>query len=168
MATLSPSLSSASALPILQPKLFASNSIQCCEYSRESVKLSNGLATFPEKNALRSSAAKVPPPRPRRIILVRHGQSEGNVDESVYTRVADPKIGLTEKGLAEALECGREIKELIEQDKAGDWKVYFYVSPYRRTLETLKSLARAFERPRIAGIREEPRLREQDFGRCFI
>ncbi|KAE8055353.1 hypothetical protein FH972_012197 [Carpinus fangiana] len=165
MATLSPSLSSASALPILQLKLFASNSIQCCENSRESVKLtSNGLATFPEKNALSSLAAKVLPPRPRRIILVRHGQSEGNVDESVYTRVADPKIGLTEKGLAEALECGREIKELIEQDKAGNWKVYFYVSPYRRTLETLKSLARAFERPRIAGIREEPRLREQDFG----
>lgn len=169
MATLSPSLSSASVLPILQPKLLTSNVIKCCEKPRESVKLTNnGLATFPEKNTLSSSAGKVPPPRPRRIILVRHGQSEGNVDESAYTRVADPKIALTEKGLAEAEECGREIKELIEQDKANNWKVYFYVSPYRRTLETLKSLARPFERPRIAGMREEPRLREQDFGRCFI
>ncbi|ONK80512.1 uncharacterized protein A4U43_C01F18620 [Asparagus officinalis] len=45
-----------------------------------------------------------------------------------------------------------------------DWKVYFYVSPYRRTLETLPGLGRAFERERIVGVREEPRLREQDFG----
>ncbi|KAG6634030.1 hypothetical protein CIPAW_12G090500 [Carya illinoinensis] len=122
------------------------------------------LSFAPKKNALRWSAAKVPPPRPRRIILVRHGQSEGNVDESVYTRVADPKIALTEKGRAEAEECGEMIKELIEQDKVDSWKVYFYVSPYRRTLETLKNLARPFERSRIAGLREEPRLREQDFG----
>ncbi|XP_062146356.1 phosphoglycerate mutase-like protein AT74H isoform X1 [Alnus glutinosa] len=165
MATLSPSLSSASVLPILQPKQFTSNFIRCCENPRDYVKLTNnGLASFPEKNALSSAAAKGPPPRPRRIILVRHGQSEGNVDESAYTRTADPKIALTEKGLAEAEECGKEIKELIEQDRANDWKVYFYVSPYRRTLETLKSLARPFERSRIAGMREEPRLREQDFG----
>ncbi|NDW60502.1 histidine phosphatase family protein, partial [Yangia sp. PrR004] len=45
-----------------------------------------------------------------------------------------------------------------------DWKVYFYVSPYRRTLETLRGMGRAFETNRIAGVREEPRLREQDFG----
>lgn len=104
------------------------------------------------------------PPRPRRIILVRHGQSEGNVDESAYTRVADPKIALTHKGMAEAETCGINIREMIEADGASDWKVYFYVSPYRRTLETLRSLAKAFHRSRIAGVREEPRLREQDFG----
>lgn len=33
---------------------------------------------------------------PRRIILVRHGESEGNVDESMYCRVPDPKISLTD------------------------------------------------------------------------
>ncbi|KAM3688089.1 hypothetical protein ACB098_10G126500 [Castanea mollissima] len=166
MATLSHTLPSASALPILQPKTFTSNSIKCCENQRETVKLSNnGLATFPEKNTLPSSAAAtVRPPRPRRIILVRHGQSEGNLDETAYTRIADPKIALTEKGMAEAEECGLEIREMIEQDKIENWKVYFYVSPYRRTLETLKSLARGFERSRIAGMRVEPRLREQDFG----
>uniref|UniRef100_A0A453MEH3 Uncharacterized protein n=1 Tax=Aegilops tauschii subsp. strangulata TaxID=200361 RepID=A0A453MEH3_AEGTS len=44
------------------------------------------------------------------------------------------------------------------------WKVYFYVSPYRRTLETLRGVGRAFDARRIAGVREEPRIREQDFG----
>lgn len=166
MATLFPTLTSSSSSPVLQQKLFSSNSIQCSENLKETtVKLSNnGLAGFPEKNILRSSAAIVPPPRPRRIILVRHGQSHGNLDESVYTRVADPKIALTENGMAQAEECGKEIREMIEQDKVENWKVYFYVSPYRRTLETLKYLGRAFDRSRIAGMREEPRLREQDFG----
>lgn len=131
------------------------------------VKYENGSATFPEKNlVLDRGTVRIPqpPPRPRRIILVRHGQSEGNVDEGVYTRVADPKIGLTKRGMEEAVECGRTIREMIERDGADDWKVYFYASPYRRTLETLRNVAKAFGRSRIAGVREEPRLREQDFG----
>ncbi|OMO58613.1 Histidine phosphatase superfamily, clade-1 [Corchorus olitorius] len=144
--------------------------IQCLGTPNEAIdQICNGnghVLTFPEKGlskrqVLRSSP---PPPRPRRIILVRHGQSEGNVDESAYTRVADPKISLTDKGKAEAEECGWRIREMIEKDEADDWKVYFYVSPYRRTLETLRHLGRAFERSRIAGMREEPRIREQDFG----
>lgn len=50
----------------------------------------------------------------------------GNVDESLYARAADPKIGLTDKGKAEAEEVGWEIREMIEKDGADDWKVYFY------------------------------------------
>lgn len=90
------------------------------------------------------------------------------MDEGAYTRVADPKICLTEKGKREAEKCGEMIREMIEKDGADDWKVYFYVSPYRRTNETLRGLGKAFERSRIAGVREEPRLREQDFGMLFF
>ncbi|KAG8094136.1 hypothetical protein GUJ93_ZPchr0012g21417 [Zizania palustris] len=104
-----------------------------------------------------------PPPRPRRIVLVRHGESEGNVDEGAYTRVPDPRIGLTPQGWHDAEDCGQWLRRLVSGD-GDDWKVYFYVSPYRRTLETLRGLGRAFEAHRIAGVREEPRLREQDFG----
>ncbi|KAF6162196.1 hypothetical protein GIB67_008325 [Kingdonia uniflora] len=121
------------------------------------------LSGFPEKKIPLSSSTNLLPPRPRRIILIRHGQSEGNVDEGVYTRIPDPKIRLTEKGWVEAEECGKKIRELIESDGADDWKVYFYVSPYKRTLETLRGLGKAFGYSRIAGVREEPRLREQDF-----
>ncbi|XP_059661829.1 phosphoglycerate mutase-like protein AT74H [Cornus florida] len=168
MVTLLSMLSAASSPPVLHRKLYNSHTIRCCEDTDGNGRVNlkypdNGLATFPEKNLLRSPGT-VRPPRPRRIILVRHGQSEGNVDESVYTRIPDPRIGITEKGVAEAEERGRRIREMIEKDGAADWKVYFYVSPYRRTLETLRSLGTAFERSRIAGVREEPRLREQDFG----
>ncbi|KAK1303996.1 hypothetical protein QJS10_CPB11g00772 [Acorus calamus] len=143
-------------------------SIRCCEDSLGRLKTihpsdaasSSTSLKFPEK----SPVVLGPCPRPRRIILVRHGQSEGNVDEGAYTRIPDPRIGLTQKGWEEAEATGRKIKDMILGDGADDWKVYFYVSPYKRTLETLRGLGRAFERPRIAGVREEPRLREQDFG----
>jgi broad specificity phosphatase PhoE len=97
---------------------------------------------------------------------VRHGESLGNVDESAYTRIPDSKICLTEKGWNQAVKCGKDIRELIENDHSDDWKAYFYVSPYKRTLQTLRGIGMAFERDRIAGVREEPRLREQDFGGC--
>ncbi|PHT57693.1 Phosphoglycerate mutase-like protein AT74 [Capsicum baccatum] len=147
-----------------------SSTISCCSNNDEQYYSStqhNGwvLNTFPEKNLVPHQHGIVKPPRPKRIILVRHGESEGNVDESVYTRVADPKVGLTEKGVIEAEECGRKMREMIEKnDDDDDWKVYFYVSPYKRGIETLRNLALSFERSRIAGVREEPRLREQDFG----
>ena len=57
---------------------------------------------------------------------------------------------------------------MILNDSVEDWKVYFYVSPYKRMLQTLRGIGRAFEHSRIAGVREESRLREQDFGGfCF-
>ncbi|THU72806.1 hypothetical protein C4D60_Mb04t16060 [Musa balbisiana] len=150
---------------IASPSVAAPPRFRCCEDSHGRRRHRHlpqpplaAEAQFPE----RSMAA--PCPRPRRIILVRHGQSEGNVDESVYTRVPDPKIGLTPKGWRDAEECGLRIRDLVAGDGADDWKVYFYVSPYRRTLETLRGLGKAFERSRIAGVREEPRVREQDFG----
>lgn len=104
------------------------------------------------------------PFRPHRIILVRHGQSEGNVDEAAYTRIPDSRIALTNKGWDQAVHCGRRIRSMVEADGEEDWKVYFYVSPYNRTLQTLRGIGLAFERGRIAGVREEPRIREQDFG----
>ena len=36
--------------------------------------------------------------RAKRIILIRHGESEGNVDESAYVNTADWQIRLTQKG----------------------------------------------------------------------
>ncbi|XP_050377722.1 phosphoglycerate mutase-like protein AT74H isoform X1 [Argentina anserina] len=155
-----------------QQRINGCNIIQACAIPRDTIEHSgNGYSSFPQKHysnretaGTSTSTNKAPPPRPRRIILVRHGQSEGNVDEGVYTRVSDPKIGLTEKGVADAETCGRKIREMLEEDQVHNWKVYFYVSPYKRTVDTLKGLGKAFERSRIAGMREEPRLREQDFG----
>ncbi|KAI3862206.1 hypothetical protein MKX03_037376 [Papaver bracteatum] len=150
---LSPASTSSLFLPVSHSRLVSLRT-QCCEDSlgrvnKKHINSENGLA----KDFLVTPPTAIIP-RPRRIILIRHGQSEGNVDQSVYTQ----------KGVIEAEECGKRIRKLIESGEADDWQVYFYVSPYKRTLETLRGVGKAFESSRIAGVREEPRLREQDFG----
>lgn len=37
--------------------------------------------------------------RPKRIVLVRHGESQGNVDDAIYETVPDHALSLTPKGI---------------------------------------------------------------------
>eukprot|EP00756_Hemistasia_phaeocysticola_P061774 Hpha_TRINITY_DN5183_c0_g1::TRINITY_DN5183_c0_g1_i1::g.193014::m.193014 len=99
--------------------------------------------------------------RPKRVFIVRHGQSLGNVDESAYVRIPDWCIPLTDKGVGQAQRAGEAIRRVI-----GDEPIYTYVSPYRRCRETL---AHMFDGPLgentlTGSVREEPRLIEQQFG----
>lgn len=89
-----------------------------------------------------------------RIILLRHGQSLGNVDELAYCRIPDHALPLTETGEQQARAAGPVIRELI-----GDGPVAAYVSPYRRTKHTFDLLGVGAER-----VVTEPRVREQDWG----
>lgn len=102
---------------------------------------------------------------PKRIILLRHGESQGNIDEKTYTTIPDNKIPLTAKGLAQAWIAGAQIRDVIScNNTASNWKVYFYVSPYQRTLSTLREVGLSFSRKDIIGVNEDCRLREQAFG----
>ena len=51
--------------------------------------------------------------RPKRIVLIRHAESEGNVDETMYMRKPDHRIELTEKGKRQAREAGEQLKNLL-------------------------------------------------------
>jgi hypothetical protein len=62
--------------------------------------------------------------KPRRIILMRHGESEGNVDPTIYSRKPDNKVELTENGHLQAKEAGKALKKLV-----GSATVRFIVSP---------------------------------------
>lgn len=101
---------------------------------------------------------------PKRIILVRHGESQGNLDMSAYTTTPDYRIPLTPLGVDQARAAGRGILDVVSSPPDANWKAYFYVSPYERTRATLREIGRAFPRDRIIGVREECRVREQDFG----
>jgi len=94
--------------------------------------------------------------RPRRIVLVRHGESAGNADDSVYERKPDHALPLTERGWRHAEETGERLREIFGRER-----VSVYVSPYRRTHETLHAFRLD---PGLVRVREEPRLREQDWG----
>lgn len=96
--------------------------------------------------------------KPKRIILVRHGQSEANVDKTIYSKIPDHEIKLTLLGEQEALAAGAEIAELIGQET-----VHVYLSPFKRTRQTYGKISQSIQQ-NVVEIWEEPRIREQEFG----
>lgn len=96
--------------------------------------------------------------KPKRIILVRHGESIGNAEPAHYEITPDYALPLTDKGREQASEAGRRIVALI-----GTGKVRAYVSPWYRTRETYEGIAKVLD-DRIVRAIEDPRIREQDWG----
>ncbi|ESL07684.1 glycerolphosphate mutase [Trypanosoma rangeli SC58] len=96
---------------------------------------------------------------PHRLLLVRHGESEANVDRTLYSKMPDWKIPLTERGRAQALDCGRRLRNIIKNEK-----LYIYYSPYIRTQQTLEEIRKSLEESQVQGEREDERLREQEIG----
>ncbi|KAF0637755.1 hypothetical protein NXS19_009765 [Fusarium pseudograminearum] len=107
--------------------------------------------------------------KPRLIILVRHGQSEGNKNREIHQTVPDHRVKLTPEGWSQAHDAGRRLRSLLRPDDT----LQFFTSPYRRTRETTEGILETltsdetspspFRRNNIK-VYEEPRLREQDFG----
>lgn len=95
---------------------------------------------------------------PRRIILIRHGESEGNADHTLYRDKADNLIELTQKGMSQAEAVGRRLKKLL-----GDDKCFLVVSPFERTLQTARKLREGIV-DNVVHTHIEPRVREQEFG----
>jgi broad specificity phosphatase PhoE len=88
--------------------------------------------------------------------MVRHGQSVANQDQSIYNRIPDYRIPLTQLGVAQAREAGEQIRRQLNGEK-----VSVYVSPYLRAYQTLEALDLG---DLVDRTMEEPRLREQDWA----
>uniref|UniRef100_A0A6T6ELV1 Phosphoglycerate mutase (2,3-diphosphoglycerate-dependent) n=1 Tax=Craspedostauros australis TaxID=1486917 RepID=A0A6T6ELV1_9STRA len=120
---------------------------------------------------------------PEKVVLVRHGQSMGNINEALYATVPDNAMPLTDLGWEQARKTGEILKARII---ASGETVHFVVSPYVRTVETFHGIVSAWCDPKeFAHIpdrakrvkawyrrlmemgltwNEDPRIREQDFG----
>lgn len=100
--------------------------------------------------------------KPKRIILIRHGESYANIDKHFFANTPDYAIELTSKGCDQAVQAGKSLKELVK-----DESLYFYISPFWRTRSTFENIIKAFPRNQFS-YNEEPRLREQEWGylRC--
>lgn len=96
--------------------------------------------------------------RPMRLIFIRHGESEANVDRDITSKVPDHCLHLTEKGRQQALDAGRRLKSLL-----GDETVQFIVSPYVRTRETFNGIKHAWGDTPVK-MKTDVRIREQEFG----
>lgn len=96
--------------------------------------------------------------KPNRIILIRHGECFANTDESKFASEPDYTIELTKKGILQAKEAGVKLKQLV-----GNETLYFYISPFWRTISTFENIAVSFPKEQFV-YSEEPRLREQEWG----
>jgi broad specificity phosphatase PhoE len=111
-------------------------------------------------------------PNVHRIILIRHGESLGNIDERAYESTADWRIPLTKKGREQASLAGKKVASHLSIQTDDDsrevdltkGRVFLYVSPYLRTRQTLREILREVPKDSIIGIREDPRIAEQQFG----
>ncbi|KAG7351878.1 histidine phosphatase superfamily branch 1 protein [Nitzschia inconspicua] len=122
---------------------------------------------------------------PEKLVLIRHGQSMGNINEVLYSTTPDNAMPLTRLGWEQARNAGAILKDKILT--SGE-SVHFIVSPYVRTVETFHGIVSAWcdpSTPEFASIanhdekvkawygrliqlgltwNEDSRLREQDFG----
>jgi len=97
--------------------------------------------------------------KPKRIILIRHGESQGNVDKTVYAKTPDYAVRLTEKGIKQAEVAGRNINTII-----GDESYGIYFSPYFRARQTMDVALTHLSPLKLRFLKEEPRIREQEYS----
>jgi broad specificity phosphatase PhoE len=95
-----------------------------------------------------------------KIYLIRHGQSEGNVDPQIYSVLKDHNVPLTDKGREQAKEAGINLSKKIIKSK----KTVVFVSPYLRTRQSWEEIRLGLDSKKIKYTEEEnPLLREQEY-----
>lgn len=99
------------------------------------------------------------------ILLVRHGESEGNIDKKVYLDKHDCEINLTELGFEQAAETGVFINHFLKQN--GWSNTRFFASSYNRAKQTLQTIIDQLDpelQPQANNLKYDNRLRECEFG----
>ena len=69
----------------------------------------------------------------------------------------------TDRGHEQARAGAEQIKQILQSENE-TFKLFFYMSPYKRSKQTYEGIAAQFSRSIVAGTQEEVQLREQDFG----
>lgn len=88
-----------------------------------------------------------------KIILVRHGESLGNVFQEAHLTTPDWRIPLTRRGVAQAQEAAQRVAAMLDPKLPTAYRC----SPFVRAIDTAKAFGADFV--------QDPRIREQDYGR---
>ncbi len=72
--------------------------------------------------------------KPKRIILVRHGECDANIDENKFATIPDYTIELTPKGYEQALEAGKKLHRIVKEETLN-----IYATPLWRTRSTCEA-----------------------------
>lgn len=97
--------------------------------------------------------------------MMRHGQSEGNVDNIAYIQKGDCNVELTDLGWEQTIRAGEYAKTQFPAMGVTDWPVMF-ISPYMRTRQSTSGFLHGLDGiyPGEPEFHEDPRLIEMFFG----
>jgi broad specificity phosphatase PhoE len=93
------------------------------------------------------------------IYLMRHGESEANVDTNIYQTKDHFEIELTEKGKEQTERLAKFLENDIKKRELSS--AVIFSSPYKRTMQTAKAITERFGG---IWIRENPLLIDKIFG----
>ncbi|QFY64049.1 phosphoglycerate mutase family protein (plasmid) [Rhizobium grahamii] len=100
-----------------------------------------------------------------RFILLRHGESLGNLDERAYRQFGDHAVPLSQWGYRQALTAGRAIAAYLHDHPPVEAsKLTIWYSPYLRTRQSKDAVLETLPFDIVGDVREDYLLREQDFG----
>lgn len=98
-----------------------------------------------------------------RLTIIRHGQSEANVDKDVYFRKPTSQVVLTSKGEKQASLLGSLLYN-VDPDKT-----LFITSPYIRTVHTMQNMLEAGDLSEVdVDVWADPLIVEQCWGQPMI
>jgi broad specificity phosphatase PhoE len=100
---------------------------------------------------------------PRKIFLIRHGESQGNADKEIYKTVPDYAVRLTEKGISQAVSVGKSLSDKLAFQEL---PCAVYYSPFLRTIETTNHILGELKKFNLVDkefVHEDARLREQEW-----
>jgi broad specificity phosphatase PhoE len=141
---------------------------QTSEHSPRDPSLRGGRRQLTESYHVRAKWSAIEP-RPHanfEYLLVRHGESEANVNATLYSTVADHAVKLSKKGEEQAKDAGRQIKSFYEEHYGKvekNWRCRIWTSTYKRARQTA-NIIKHEAGEWITDIKESIFLVEQQFG----
>ncbi|MCK9345351.1 MAG: histidine phosphatase family protein [Candidatus Pacebacteria bacterium] len=93
------------------------------------------------------------------VFVIRHGESEEDVNPEIKSELVDSEIELTEKGILQAKEAAEKLRsELVDFEH-----ITLYVSPYKRTQQTAEIILDTLRDGRIEMV-VEPSIKSLNWG----
>ena len=103
--------------------------------------------------------------KPIRMLFVRHGESDGNVNDGAYLSDGDQGVGLTDTGWIQTYHSGDFLGDLYERTGTKEWPA-LYLSYHLRTQQSCRSVIKGIgdKLPGLPKLYGDPRLIEKFFG----
>lgn len=85
--------------------------------------------------------------KPKLIILIRHGQSQSNKDQSILLTVPNHKIGLTDLGIKQSYQTASNLLNILNSvsPPSKPTQITFHSSPYQSTRQTLRCILQTID-----------------------